>query len=275
MLKTYIDDSKSDEKVIYTTTNEPFMPVRLYYTIHNEYLLIKALRRLKCIELQDNKHFILSYFKEAKNLDLEVHYQNVPEGLYPIILAEGHIKQGKRLHLDTKSLRRAVLVMDFLAKHIPHTIAEVTHFANSNKLTTSINKEDLEAIIAEDYDKVFAEDVIQDIDFYNIEDTGNIEVSSNYDSHEDIDNLERGADDLREKIRKEELKSYPDVERIKINYNKNKHSDLINLLTFRSYTKEMVAMEHYKGNINYCSIDAIDQLIKNVEELEGNNSKYN
>ena len=65
MLKTYIDDSKSDKKVIYTTTNEPFMPVRLYYTIHNEYLLIKALRRLKCIEFANNKHFILSYFKEA------------------------------------------------------------------------------------------------------------------------------------------------------------------------------------------------------------------
>ena len=115
MTTTSNDDNNSDEKVIYTTTNEPFMPVRLYYTIHNEYLLIKALRKLKCIEFEDNKNFILSYFKEAKNLDLEVHYQDVPEDLYPVILAEGHVKQGEILHLDTKSLRRAVLVMDFLA----------------------------------------------------------------------------------------------------------------------------------------------------------------
>lgn len=270
-----MNDSKKDKKVLYTTTNEPFMPVRLYYKIHNEYLLIKTLRKLKCIEFENNKHFILSYFKEAKNLDLAVHYQEVPEDLYPVIIAEGHIKQGEILHLDTKSLRRAVLVIDFLAKYVPPTIAEITHFANSNKLTASISEKDLEAIVAENYDKVFAEDVIQDIELYNIENMGNIEVSSKHDDYENMDKLDKDVDDLREKIREEELKNYHNIERIKINYTRKEHADLINLLTFRSYTKEMVAMEHYKGNINYCSIDAIDQIIKNVEGVEDDDSKYN
>ena len=78
-----------------------------------------------------------------------------------------------------------------------------------------------------------------------------------------------------EKIRDEELKNYPNIERIKINYNRKEHSDLIKLLTFRAYTKEMVAMEHYKGNVNYCSIDAVDQIIRNVEGVEDDNSSYN
>lgn len=96
------------KKIVYTTTREAFMPVRLYYKIHNQHLLIKALRKPKCVVFDDEKRFILAYYKEDKNLPLTVHYQDVPEGLYPITLAEGYIKQNSIMHLDIRSLRRAV-----------------------------------------------------------------------------------------------------------------------------------------------------------------------
>ncbi|MGX6960263.1 MAG: hypothetical protein ACIPMY_03290 [Rickettsia endosymbiont of Pentastiridius leporinus] len=89
--------------VIHTTTNEPMMPVRLYYKVHNEDLLVRALKKLKCIGFENKKNFVLLYYKEAKNLDLEVYYQDVPEEFYPVILATGCIYITLRLKIVTES----------------------------------------------------------------------------------------------------------------------------------------------------------------------------
>jgi hypothetical protein len=259
MLTKYSHDRHNNKKIIYTTTNEPFMPVRLYYKIHNEYLLIKLLRKLKCIAFEDSKHFILSYFKEAKNLDLEVYYQDVPENLYPVLLAEGHIKPGAILHLDLKSLQRAVLVIDFLAKYIPPTIIEITHFANANKLTISNNKQELEKIITLNYDQFFSESRIHhtevDIDMELNEDARNIDCDIKY--HDFLDIIEQKWDIVESRIREQELKSFHAVEKVKINYDKRKPADLIKWLTFRTFIKEIIASEHTKDNINYSSTDII------------------
>lgn len=57
MLTNFINDN--NYTVIYTTTNEPVMPVRLYYKIHNEDLLIRSLKKLKCIGFESKKNFVL------------------------------------------------------------------------------------------------------------------------------------------------------------------------------------------------------------------------
>jgi hypothetical protein len=66
-----------EPKLIMTSTEELFMPVRLYYKLHNKKSLIKALRKLKCVLFSedDDNHFIISYHKEAKKIDLAVPYQ--------------------------------------------------------------------------------------------------------------------------------------------------------------------------------------------------------
>ena len=49
------------ETIVYTTTGELFMSVRLYYKIHNQCLLIKTLNKLKCVEFEFiYKSFIIS-----------------------------------------------------------------------------------------------------------------------------------------------------------------------------------------------------------------------
>lgn len=125
MLTNFVNDN---EAIVYTFTNEPVMPVRLYYRINNEELLIRSLKKLKCVWFESNRNFLLFYYKEAKNMDLEVYYQDVPERVYPLVLASGYIKQGSILHLDLDSLQRAVCVIDFLGKRIPPTIMEITQW---------------------------------------------------------------------------------------------------------------------------------------------------
>lgn len=247
------------KSVVYTTTGEAFMPVRLYYKIYNQHLLIKALRKLKCVVFDDDKRFILAYYKEAKNLPLAVHYQDVPEGLYPITLAEGYIKQNSIMHLDIRSLRRAVYIIDFLVKYIPPTIVKITYFANFNKLILANNNQELQEIMTLDYDQFFTESMIKDIDNkIKIEEMKDV-VSQ--DQNETLDNSKEKWNLLTSYIQEQELDNYPEVERIAVDYDRKSHDDLIKWLTFRAFMKEVIAIERNKGNINYTSIDAIKHLL--------------
>lgn len=50
-----------EPKLIMTSTEELFIPVRLYYKLHNKKFLIKALKKLKCVLFSEDNddHFIL------------------------------------------------------------------------------------------------------------------------------------------------------------------------------------------------------------------------
>lgn len=253
---TYVSDD-NEEKVLYTTTSEPLMPVRLYYQVHNAPLLVKALKKLKCVEFDEkDNNFALAYYKEAKNLNLEVYYQDVPAGLYPITLAEGYIKQGKTLHLDLKSLRRAVQVIDFLAKHIPTTLAEIIHFAHSNKLTVCNSRQTLQKIMALDYDEFF-----EDSRIHNIIRIGDVDdMALEFARHENPKIIDQRWGAMEAKIREQELANYPDVEKFSVSYDRKEHDTLIKMLTLKAMVKEMIAHEHYNGNVGYASIDTMKQI---------------
>jgi len=270
MLADFDNDNRAT--VVYTTTKEPIMPVRLYYKIYNEDLLIKSLKKLKCIGFESKKSFILAYYKEAKNLDLEVYYQDVPEGLYPVSLAYGSIKQNSILHLDLRSLQRAVCIIDFLGKHIPPTIMEITSFANSNKLTVTHNKQELEELLNLDFDQIFIESRIQDIaQVIKLDDKKEEKALTGSANPESLDET---LEMLMPYIGEENLVTYPDVERISINYNRKRHDSLIAWLSMRALIKEEVAIAHYKGNSSYSSMDVIQELFLAFNnDLESNNDQ--
>jgi hypothetical protein len=147
-----------EPKLIMTTTEELLMPVRLYYTIHNKKSLIKALRKLKCVlfSKEDENHFIISYHKEAKKFNLAVPYQEVPKELYPITLAEGYIVGNCKLHIDARSLRRGVELVDFLVKFIiPSSIIEITDMANYNKVTVARDEDEYYQWFNVNYSELF------------------------------------------------------------------------------------------------------------------------
>ena len=241
--------------IVCTTTGELLMPVRLYYKIHNKHLLIKILSKLKSVEFeQGGKSFIISYYKEAKNLGLEVHYQEVPAELYPITLAQGYIKQGSILHIDLKSLKRATGVIDFLHKAIPSSIIEITGLASVNKLTT-ITDQSLEDVMEQDYNKLFDENTISHVDSFDPSDMKEVyEDEQTYNTEEKWSRFESY-------IKTRELEAYPEVEKISIDYSRKNHEYLITRLTVRSVIKEAMAMEHHNGNKNYSSMDVIKELV--------------
>jgi hypothetical protein len=245
------------ECLIYTTTREPFMPVRLYFTTRNKGMLIKALEKLKCANVNyRGKEFDICYMKEAKNIGLEVGHKDVPEEIYPITLATGYIRQDSTIHLDLRSLRRAVAIIEFLAKHIPASLLKLTAMAHGTKLTVQ-NKSKLDEVMALDYDEFFHESRIP---------------SSMPELIIDESNDEKEFDALNELI-EDRLKNYPDVQKFEIDYSRENHNEIIKDLKAQIVLKEMTAMVHNKSGKNDTPFadnfkDMLETMMVGVNERE-------
>ena len=258
-----------EQKLIMTSTEESFMPVRLYYKLHNKKSFIKALRKLKCVLFseEDDNHFIISYHKEAKKIDLAVPYQEVPKELYPVTLADGYIIGNSELHIDTKSLRRAVGLVDFLAKSIiPFNIIEITAMANYNKVIAVRSEVEYYQWFNVNYDELFDDISITN---YNTEllNMGQKIQDSYEGSDEEI--KEKHLEEFDKKIlslKQQEMDYYPDAEKIALHYNRSAHVEMMNMLRFRAIIKEVVARKRYDGDQHFTSFDAIDDFRKFAEE---------
>jgi hypothetical protein len=257
-----------EQKLIMTSTEESFMPVRLYYKLHNKKSFIKALRKLKCVLFsdEDDNHFIISYHKEAKKIDLAVPYQEVPKELYPITLADGYIVGNAELRIDIKSLRRAVGLVDFLVKFIPFNIIEIAAMANYNKVISVRSEAEYYQWFNVNYDELFNNISTTD---YNAE-LSNIgqKIQDFYESSdEEIKEKQREEFDKKVlSLKQQEIDYYPDAEKIALHYNRSAHVEMINMLRFRAIIKEVVARKRYDGDQHFTSFDAIDNFREFIEE---------
>lgn len=154
-----------DEKgkgLIATTTGEFFMPARLYFRFLNKKALIKALDRRYCIDWEDDNTFIISYWEEAKILDLEVPYDEVPDEVFPVLLAKGSFVSPEEVHVDVRSFERAMGILKFLNKYIGLNFMYATHIATYNRLS-EIQGKNTEDIRNLDHNEIFSEAALQQI----------------------------------------------------------------------------------------------------------------
>ena len=252
------------EKLITTTTGETFIPVRLYYKIHNKALLIKAIKKLKCASFAefDENYFIISYYKEAKKLNLEVFYQDIPRELYPITLANCYIKNNSTLCIDLKSMARAIEIIDFLSKHIrPFNILEITSIAHKNHVTSCKDEEELHDKFYPDYDELF-DHLVDDRSEYLTQYME--EVKKKEGDFADIDELskEKIKINLFANLHEQEKNNYPLAEKINIQYKRSEHDDLLYMLTYRFAVKQCVALKRHEGNKDFTSFDALEDLFR-------------
>ena len=206
-------------------------------------------------------------FKEAKKIDLAIAYQEVPKELYPIALADGYIVGNSELRVDTKSLRRAVGIVDFLVKSIiPSNIIEITAMANCNKATAVRNEEEYYQWFNVNYDELFDNISISD---YNAELINAVKkiLDPGEDYEERIEN--RKLEEFDQKIlllKQQEMDNYPDAEKIALHYKRMSHKEMMDMLGFRAAIKEAVARRRYEGDERFTSFDAVDNLRELVKE---------
>jgi hypothetical protein len=97
------------KQLLATMTDEPFQPVRLYYSIPDRSFVIKKLQSLKCmVEVPHEQCWQWLFEAESKSLRFPGGYDDVPKEKRPIILGRISFRNNGGMVLQTNSISRAI-----------------------------------------------------------------------------------------------------------------------------------------------------------------------
>ncbi len=118
--------------LLMTLTNEPFQPVRLYYSIADRTLVSRKLRRLEClVEAPEEQCWQWLFHAESASLRFGGGYEDVPKERRPIMLGRIRFPSDSSMILQTNSIARAIGAARFFAPYFgPECIAIRFRLAN-------------------------------------------------------------------------------------------------------------------------------------------------
>lgn len=244
-------DNHKGAPVLMTTTNEPFMPIRLYYTIYNRKKIYEILHNLSCIGFAEHDHFYISYWKEIQNFGLSVNHNDVPKPLYPIILAHGFINEDHTLHLNLRSFKRGLKMIEWINHHIHSSYLKLTHIASYNALT---HTSDIESTMSHDFNEFFPEHSMKIIDPQAIVKQFKTATQHTHDCNEKA----RIVEQIMKRLEEEEDFAY--IEKYPVHY----YEDGIQGIKLGLDLRMMVAFEHWQGN-TACKLEHIIRRVYSSE----------
>lgn len=101
--------NQEGRQLLATLTNEPFQPVRLYYTIPSKLFVLKKLKRLRCVvEAPEEKCLQWLFEAEAKSLQFFGGYDDVPPARRPIVIGRIRFPDRASMTIETTSIPRAI-----------------------------------------------------------------------------------------------------------------------------------------------------------------------
>jgi len=125
----------ADKPILATVTGEYFQPVRLHYQVLDHDGLLRAFKKLRCLEHDPTEQrWVWLYDHEAKTLRFKRSYAEIHKDLHPIVIGSFFLRTKDKLLLDLRSCERAILAIPFFAKHLPQRVARVTESEIVNKL---------------------------------------------------------------------------------------------------------------------------------------------
>jgi hypothetical protein len=235
----------ADEPILATVTGENFQPVRLHYRVSDQESLLRAFRKLRCLD-QDppRRRWVWLYDHEAKKLRFKQSYAQLPPHLRPVVLGSFFLPAKDRMHLDLRSCERAVLAVPFFDKHLPRKAVRVTEAEVVNKLFPATGN------MALTPDSIFDR---QPSTFLDPE--GAMRRMA-----EMVSNISDPQEKLR--IALEEMQSgakrpLPEIERFPVHY----HQDGIHGFELALRLRQIVALQHWLGHAEFSLFDAL-QLVQ-------------
>lgn len=161
--KSYTKSDISPDKpiVLYAVTKEPYLLARVFYKFRVMKDLIKQLKRCYCVEFITPNLFHINYIGEMESCaNLSVKADDVPDDIYPIILAKGIIHTSGDLTIDVSTFERIHSVYNFMKKHVK--AAYITTVGMRNQFCYSHPTEDPDCVYADqlstlDYDRFFSQ----------------------------------------------------------------------------------------------------------------------
>jgi hypothetical protein len=109
----------ADRQLLMTLTNEPFQPVRLYYSIPSRDSVLARLCALECLqEVPDEQCWQWLFQAECASLQFGGGYEDVPQERRPVILGRIRFPTNTRMVLQTNSVARAIGGARFFASYL-------------------------------------------------------------------------------------------------------------------------------------------------------------
>jgi hypothetical protein len=223
-------------------TGEIFQPIRLHYRVADTGRLENAFARLRCMDY-DSKltRWVWLYFAEAA----ELQFKKRPDTDAPIVIGEFLLKGSNEAVLNVRSVERAIKAILFFDRYIARHVVKLTHITIINKL---FSVEEIASI--ERLDQLF--------------ERTDTTVRRPEEITEKLREIKAGAENELERLAGlnqllTELASEPEpeIEKFPAHY----YEDGIESLDLALRQRQFVALEHWKGNKNYTTMDIIQELI--------------
>jgi hypothetical protein len=235
-----------DELILGTVTGEHFQPVRLHYQVFDQESLLRAFRKLRCLD-QDppRRRWVWLYDHEAKNLRFKQSYSQLPNHLRPVVIGSFFLPAKDRLLLDLRSCERAVLAIPFFDKHLPRKAARVTEAEVVNKLFPATGNMTLTPDSI--FDRRPSTLLDPDADMRRITElVGNV-----------ADPQERLRIALEE-MQAGAKQPLPEIERFPVHY----YEDGIQSFAYILNLRQIVALRHWLGHTEFSLFDALQLVLK-------------
>lgn len=221
-----------------TTTGEFFQPIRVHYDMLDTEQLQARFSKLHCMEYADPQNrWVWLYTKEAKRLK----FRQNPRTDAPVVLGEFLLKGDDKGVLNLRSFERATEAIVFFDKHVRRSVFQATAVTIVNRLFRVE-----EVISIPSLDQFFESFDVEEQDPEVFLRTAKGLVS--------------GIDDLKERFElpdkhfDETIQTpMPEMERLPIHY----YEDGIGPLTTSLTIRQIIAMEHWKGNTDYTWADYV------------------
>lgn len=246
-------DQNSDQKILMkTVTGEIYQPVRLYYKMLDKNAVQNCFKKLRCVDF-DRKldRWVWLYLAESKNIQFPKPYNKIDKASHPVVIGSFFTKVDDEMHLDVRSIERAVEAVLFFDKHVDRSFAKVTHAAVLNRLP------------------------IDDIDsprlnFDEFFDNENMEIIDPEQTIEELNSVVSDTDDVNERREKALMfmmgslsNKYPEAEKFPIHY----YEDGIDSFRLSLRFNQAVAYERWKGNENVTHDDVFKKILGNMPKF--------
>lgn len=239
----------ADQPLLGTLTGEHFQPVRLHYRVLNHPGLKRAFEKLRCLEYDPpRKRWVWLYAHEAKNLRFQRSYAQLPKELHPIVIGAFFLRMKETLLLDLRSCERAILAIPFFDTHLPRKLVELEDAEIVNRLFP-VTKTDQQLTP----DALFDRQIGTGIDPEAL-------VQRLAEKTADVGDAEEKLKIVLEDLKSCAEKPLPQIERLPVHY----AEDGIVGFKLALRLRQIVAMQHWRGNPEYTLGDAIQSLTKNV-----------
>ena len=209
----------AERQLLATVTGELCQPVRIYYDVPDKNAVNKKFRALKCVQSDPaRRRWVWLFDGEAKGLAFEKSYRDIPTKFRPVVIGSFHFRPPSEMHLDLRSIERAIHALPFFHRHLGRKTAEATEFSIVNRLLSAAEQ-------PLDCDRLFRDEV-------------------RVDSEELLDQVKDDPLAALQLLEDEMNKPEPEVVRRRLNF----YSDGIDSFRTALKIRQSIAIEHWNGN---------------------------